>query len=511
MPRGRLARLTAGALGAALAALCYPRGGFWPLGWIAFVPLFAALNAAASRREAAAAGFFSGWAFQAASFFWIYATCRFAQIPVLVSLVAWGALSAVLAINWAAAALIGRWLADCAPRGLRPFLWAAVWTAVTAATERWTPRIPADMLGYTQWPNLALVQCGSWGGPHLLGFAVLLVNASLAEAWLDANTAVESAAAAPLALSFLLVAGLWAHGQVVLLNRPADPGPTARVEILQPNIDQYRKWDRAYVDEILTGFDELLARPHAVSPRLVVWPETSIPRFVPRAEAAPEAARWAKAEGAEHLVGIIAKEGPTNAVQLIGTDGAVKGFYAKRELVPFGEYVPFRALIPRFVIEHWLAILDNFGDMSAGEKDPPLLETPFGPTAATICYEATFPRWSRRDARRGARLLINVTNDGWYKDTWAPPEHLTMNVFRAVENRIPEIRAGNTGISAVIDPWGVITASMPLGERGRLDADVPLTDFFPRRSFYTRHGDWLGTLCLLLIALAAMRRVFIRI
>jgi apolipoprotein N-acyltransferase len=243
---------------------------------------------------------------------------------------------------------------------------------------------------------------------------------------------------------------------------------------------------------------------------LVVWPETSIPRWTPRGEAVPEAARWAKAQGATHLVGIVSKEGPANAVQLVGPDGTVKGFYAKRELVPFGEYVPFRALFPRFVIDRWLTILDNFGDMSAGPKDPPLLSTPFGATAVTICYEATFPRWARRDAARGARLLVNVTNDGWYKDTWAPSEHMTMNVFRAIENRVTEIRSGNTGISAVVDPWGVVTASLPLGARGRLDADVPLGDPFPARSFYTRHGDWLGTLCLLLAALACLRRASVR-
>jgi apolipoprotein N-acyltransferase len=512
MPRGRLARLTAAALGAALTALCYPRGGFWFLGWVSFVPLFVFLNAAASRREAAAAGFLAGWAFQAASFFWIYATCRFALIPVPVSLLAWGGLSALLAVNWAAAAVVGRWLTRGTGRSspLRPWIWAVVFTAVTAATERWTPRIPADMLGYTQWPNLALVQAGSWGGPHLLGFAVLLVNAALAEAWLDAPSGAAGPAAAPLALALALVGGLWAHGEAVLLRRPEASGPTARVEILQPNVDQYRKWDAAYVSEILAGFDELLARPGSRPPALVVWPETSIPRWVPREQAVPEAARWAKAQGAPHLVGIIAREGPANAVQLVAPDGSVKGFYAKRELVPFGEYVPFRALVPRFVIDRWLTILDNFGDMSAGPKDPPLLVTPFGATAVTICYEATFPRWARRDAARGARLLVNVTNDGWYKDTWAPSEHLTMNVFRAVENRMTEIRAGNTGVSAVIDPWGVVTASLPLGARGRLDADVPLNDPFPARSFYTRHGDWLGTLCLLLTALACLRRGLIR-
>ncbi|MDE2511806.1 MAG: apolipoprotein N-acyltransferase [Elusimicrobia bacterium] len=511
MPRGRLARLIAAASAAALTALCYPRGGMWFLGWISFVPLFVALNAAASRREAAAAGFLSGWTFQAASFFWIYATCRFALIPVPVSLLAWGALSALLAVNWMVGAALGRWLTEISSRSVRPFIWAAVFTAVAVATERWTPRIPADMLGYTQWPNLALIQCASWGGPHLLGFAVLLVNAALAEAWLDAPSGETGPAAAPLALAFLLVGGLWIHGASVLFRRPENPGPTARVEILQPDIDQYRKWDAAYVDEILAGFNELLARPGTRPPSLVVWPETSIPRWTPRDAAVPEAARWARAQSVAHLVGIVAKEGPANAVQLIGPDGAVKGYYAKRELVPFGEYVPFRSLVPRFVIDRWLSFLDNFGDMSPGPKDPPLLATPFGATAVTICYEATFPRWARRDAARGARLLVNVTNDGWYKDTWAPSEHMTMNVFRVIENRLPEIRAGNTGISAVVDPWGVVTASLPLGARGRLDADVPLNDPFPNRSFYTRHGDWFGSLCLVFAALCALRRAFIRL
>jgi apolipoprotein N-acyltransferase len=514
MPRGRRARLIAAALGAALTGLCYPRGGFWPLAWVSFVPLFVALNAANSRREAAAAGFLAGWAFQAVSFHWIYATCRFAQMPAAVSFLAWTGLAALLALNWCAGAWLGSVLSARAPRSARPFVWAVVLTAVAFATERWTPRIPADMLAYTQWPNLALIQAGSWGGPHLVGFAVLLVNAALAEAWLDAPTRTRGPAALPLAASLALVAGLWGRGALTLLNRPADPGPTARVEILQPNIDQYHKWDGAYVRDILADFDELLSRPHSRPPVLTVWPETSIPRWTPRGTAAPEAARWAMSEKSPHLVGIVARPegdaGPANAVQFVGADGAVKGFYAKRELVPFGEYVPFRSWIPRFVIEHWLTILDNFGDMSAGAKDQPLLETAFGPTAVSICYEATFPRWARLDARRGARLLVNVTNDGWYKDTWAPPEHLTMNVFRAIENRITEVRSGNTGISAVISPWGEITAELPLGVRGRLDADVPLNDPFPARSFYTRHGDWLGALCLCLTALGLLKRAAFR-
>ena len=172
----------------------------------------------------------------------------------------------------------------------------------------------------------------------------------------------------------------------------------------------------------------------------------------------------------------------------------MSGTYHKRELVPFGEYVPFPAL------RRFIGILNELGGITAGAADQGLFLTPLGPAAVTICYEAVFPRWSRYDAGRGARLIVNITNDGWYKDTWGPYQHFNTNVFRAVENRVTVIRAGNTGISAVIDPWGRTLAREDLGLRGRLDADVPLDDPFPRRSLYARAGDWLGNLTLALAA-----------
>jgi apolipoprotein N-acyltransferase len=513
MPRGRAA-LIAAAVGAALAGLSLPRASLWPLAWFGLVPLILAANAARSRRQAAWLGLSAGFGYHATVLHWIYATCRFAQIPWPVAALAWAALAAVLALNWALATALASWAGERSPRGLRPWAWACAWTAVASATALWTPRLATDVLAYTQGPNPALIQCGSWGGPHLLGFVIVLVNAAMAEAWLDAPSGGPGPAAAPLALSLAAAAGLWIHGHSVLLRRPLDVGPTARVEILQPDIDQYRKWDGAYVREILAGFDELLARP-GPAPALVVWPETSIPRWVPRGQAPPEVARWAAAQKATHLVGIVAGEeqgaGPTNGVQAVTPDGRVAAFYAKRELVPFGEYVPLRGLIPRYAIDHWLQVLDNFGDMSPGPAAPPLIATPFGPTAVTICYEAMFPRWARLDASRGARMLINVTNDGWYKDTWGPTQHFGANRYRAIENRIPVIRSGNTGISAVIDPWGEVVAELALGERGRLDADVPTADLFPERSFYSRHGDWFGALCMILTVLACAGRALMEL
>jgi apolipoprotein N-acyltransferase len=518
MPRGRnarLVRLLAAAAGGALTALALPRASLWVLGWLGPVPLFAALNGAESDAEAAGLGFLGGFVFHAVVLHWIYTTCLFAKMPPAAGALALGLLSGVLGIDWALTGWAGRALSRGLPRAVRPLVWAAVWTALAFAAARWTPRLGVDLLSYTQGPNLALLQAGSWGGPGLVGFLVLLVSASLAEAWRDAQDGTPGGPAVPaLSVSLALSAAVWAHGAWVLLNRRPVEGPTARVEVLQPAVDQYHKWDLAYVQEILSGFDGLEALPHGAKPALTVWPETSVPRITPRRDAAPEAARWAKTLGDEQLAGIIAGpeggRGPANAAQLVDPDGRVSGVYEKRILVPYGEYVPFRNLIPRFVIDHWLQVLDQFGDMSAGAPDQPPLSTALGPTGVTICYEAMFPRLSRLDAKNGARVLINITNDGWYKDTWGPYQHFAVNALRAIENRVWVIRSGNTGISAVIDPYGEVVGETQLGARTRLDAEIPMTDAFPERSFYARHGDWLGWACLgltvlLLLRLAAYR------
>jgi apolipoprotein N-acyltransferase len=512
MPRGRRSGLIAAAVGAALTALALPRTSFWPLGWFGLVPFFVALNRALTRREAATVGLVAGLAYHAVVLHWIYDTCLFARVPALVAGAALAALSLALAVNWALIGSVGFWLSQASARQMRPWIWAIVWTAVSAVCTSFTPRLAVDLWSYTQGPNLALLQAGAWGGPHAVGFLLLLVNAALAEAWLETGgpTPLKSQAAAPVAAAFALAAGVWLHGAFVLINRPAPSGPTARVEILQPAIDQYQKWDASAISAVLLNYEDLLSLPRKAAPALVVWPETAIPRWTPRGEAAPEVARWAKILRAEHLVGVIARD-PANGVQLVGVTGRVEGFYAKRELVPFGEYVPFRRFIPDFVVSRWLQVLDQLGDMGPGAKQQPLPTTVFGPTAVTICYEAMFPRWARGDAARGARMLVNVTNDAWYKDTWGPYQHFAVNALRAVENRTTVIRAGNTGISAVIDPWGVVVAQLPLNVRGRLDVDVPLTDSFQARSFYARHGDLLGAACALLTLTALFRRAMIRL
>ena len=159
-------------------------------------------------------------------------------------------------------------------------------------------------------------------------------------------------------------------------------------------------------------------------------------------------------------------------------------------LVPFGEYVPLQRLFTfggRFAAK----LVQEVSDFSPG-REAVTGEVDGHRVGGYICYEAIFPGLVRRFAAGGAELLVNVTNDAWYGTTSAPYQHLAMAAFRAVENRRYMVRAANTGITAVVDPWGRVLAPTRLFDRTVLVREVP---FVAGTTFYTRHGDVFARAC----------------
>jgi apolipoprotein N-acyltransferase len=176
-----------------------------------------------------------------------------------------------------------------------------------------------------------------------------------------------------------------------------------------------------------------------------------------------------------------------NSAFLVSSSGDVLGRSDKMHLVPFGEYVPLAKLLP-FV--HKLVV--GVGDFSPGDSLA-ALDIGKGKVGILVCFEGIFPDLSRRYVRDGAQLLVNITNDGWYGRSSAPYQHLSMAVFRAVENGVPLVRAANTGISAIIDKKGHISHTTALFEETFVTGDVLLGK---AGTLYTRIGDLFALICL---------------
>ena len=178
---------------------------------------------------------------------------------------------------------------------------------------------------------------------------------------------------------------------------------------------------------------------------------------------------------------------------MVDAAGVTTGIYAKQHLVPFGEYVPLRRLL--FFVS---PLVESVGDFSPG-PGPRTLSMEGAPVGAAICYEVIYPGLVRGFVTRGSRLLTTLTNDAWYGPTAAPHQHFQQATMRAIELGRYLVRAANTGISGVVDPYGRVVASTPLFERRLLAADVRLLD---ARTLYSRTGDVLAYACLVVTALA---------
>jgi apolipoprotein N-acyltransferase len=262
------------------------------------------------------------------------------------------------------------------------------------------------------------------------------------------------------------------------------------------------KWDPAFQEETVSRYERLTRSGWREPGTLIVWPESALPFYL---QAEPLYAARVRALAAElkspMVVGSPAfeRDGETmrflNSAFLISSKGEVLGRSDKLHLVPFGEYVPLAKLLP-FVNK----MVAGIGDFSPGKAAVPL-ETERGKLGVLVCFEGIFPEIARAYVKEGATLLVNITNDAWFGRSSAPYQHLSMVVFRAVENRVPVVRAANTGISSVIDSKGHIQAMSPLFEETSVSAQVRPGE---GKTFYNRYGDLFAAVTLCGAAIVAL-------
>jgi apolipoprotein N-acyltransferase len=241
---------------------------------------------------------------------------------------------------------------------------------------------------------------------------------------------------------------------------------------------------------------------------LLIWPESAFPFFLarepealtqitnlikPHTELITGAVRAAQSNNdAQHVRAY-------NSIYVIDPDGSIRSIYDKVHLVPFGEYLPFQRLLERIGLQQLTKVAGGF---LSGERRR-AIDVPGAPKMIPlICYEAIFPGAAiPRGERPG--WMVNVTNDGWFGISSGPYQHFQQARMLAIAEGLPLVRAANTGISAVIDPLGRITKSLPLGSEGVLDARLPQA---LEPTVYVRYGDHALIVFLVLSALAIGRR-----
>ncbi|MBE1283787.1 MAG: apolipoprotein N-acyltransferase [Rhodobacteraceae bacterium] len=328
------------------------------------------------------------------------------------------------------------------------------------------------------WIDTPLAAMLAFVGPHGLAFLTTFAGLSL-------GLVVWSGAHMSARLSGVLPAGLLAALPFVLPAEQPLQTTGKLVRLVQPNAPQHQKWDPAYQ---MMFYQRQLGFTAAVGeqgrPDLVVWPETSVPVLLENADPVLQQVAQ-EAGGAGVVLGLqSAREDRFfNSLVHVGPDGQVTGQYDKHHLVPFGEYVPFGDFMARFGI-HGFAARSGFG-FSAG-PGAELIELPgIGRALPLICYEAVFPQ-DVNAAKDRPDLLIQITNDAWFGTRSGPFQHLVQARMRAIEQGVPMIRVANTGVSAMIDPYGQVIHQIPLGQAGFVDAELPRP---LEPTLYSRAGD----------------------
>ena len=475
-----------------------------PAGLVAFGGLWLLLERTATLRGA----FALGWLFGLGSFLlglsWITEAfgvdaARFGALalPALAALSAGLALFPAVSVA-AARLLVGR--AGSVPLALAlAASWAAgEWLRGTVLTG-----FPWNIAGHAWGGSDAGLQAAALIGIHGLGLLAVL-------AAVLAAVALRQRRIWPAAIAVAVVAGPWAWGAARLADATPADVPGIRLRLVQPNIAQDLKWAEAERERILGRLLALSATPAAdgAAPTHIVWPESAVPYLLAEAPAIRAAvARIIPPRGAL-LTGAVRRTvapdggpGLLNSLVALDESGEITAAYDKIQLVPFGEYQPFRGLLaglPKLTV--------GTVDFIPGAPLEAMRVAGLPPLWPLICYEAIFPTTLPAQGPAPGWILT-VTNDAWFGTSWGPYQHALAARLRAVELGLPLVRVANSGISLVTDAMGRERARLPLATEGVLD--LPLPAALPGGTPYARHGDLpfaLGIAVLAGLALAGRWR-----
>ena len=475
--RGRWSRRLVLMVFGAIAALAFPTVNALPLLAVGIVALIWAVETAERRRSAFATGWWWGFGHGLAGFFWIANSFlidpwRFGwMVPFVIA-----GLAAYMAV-YPSLAVAASWHRNASPLA-RVLLLAAAWTVAAWLSGHLFTGFPWNLPAYVWSLNLPMMQSVAWWGAWGLSFVTILLCGVLALMGRgDRRQDVRAGGAVLAMIAVLYGLGAWRMAEsddaadLAAVTRPA-----TMLRLVQGNIDQWEKLTGAYRDRDIAKHLRLsVATPGIEKVNAVIWPETAATVFLDRS---PEWRAYVAAAAPRDgllITGTLRGDPPQgeperywNSLAVIDPQARILATADKFHLVPLGEYVPMRDILGPFISK----LTAGAGDFSAGPGPVTISVPGLPPFTSLICFEVIFPG-AVIDASNRPDWLLSVTNDGWFGRSPGPYQHFASARFRAVEEGLPLARAANTGISAMVDPFGRVIASLPMGTEGALDVLLP--------------------------------------
>ncbi len=442
-------------LSGVLLILSFPNFNFSLLPWVALIPLLYIVRRASAGR-AFSFSFLTGFVFFLGTIFWLTNV----TVPGYIFL------SGYSALYFGVFGLLAKRILEsriCSGRlaVIGDLMVPALWVALEYIRTHLFTGFGWALLGYSQYKNLYSIQVADIAGPYAVSFLIVLINVAVfrlffARRELRVSEGITVAA---------IVSAVILYSAAIMAQE--FPGVPVRLSVVQGGVALQEVWDPGKTGSILDKLEELTLRAAEDAPDLIIWSETPVARILGEKVYTARVKEMARKAGCPILIGCVTIDRDKddvkyyNSAAVITKDGAIGDIYDKSHLVPLGEYIPFETGLG------WLRrfIPDGFCEYSAGEGCSPLRlpDTPYV-FGVLICYEDIFPELAAAWAAKGAHFIVNMTNDSWFGEGGEQWQHASASVFRAIETRLPVIRAANNGVSCFIDPKGRIVSFVGEGE-----------------------------------------------
>lgn len=489
-------------VGGILAFLGFAGFDLWPLAFVAFVPLFAALDLEPTQRTRRIV--LLSWLFGtvgiAGGYYWLVEMLgNFSGFPFALNVL----IATILFVYLAGQFALFGWLwFRMSERG-----WNRTLSAVLAyvVAEFVFPNLFPFYYGVSLHPVPILLQTADLGGPLLVSGLILAVNSVLYETGRALVRRVPIPRVATVAVAGWLLAAL-VYGAVRMeqVEGWVAEAPKKTVGLVQVNMGIFAKREDPFEGH-RRHLEQSLELEREVAPDLLVWPESAYNFLLP--EDVDNVREQVTGNLQTPLLfGGLARRYENgerrlyNTAYLVNGDGTIEGTYDKTYLLAFGEYLPLGETFP-FLYD----LSPNTGHFTPGDHVRPLVLDDWR-IATLICYEDILPSFVRQAVREGdPHLLVNITNDAWFGDTTEPWIHLALAKFRAIEHRKFLLRVTNSGVSAVVDPAGRTVTHSGVFTRESLDAEVGLLRRWTPYQLLDAWPGWLAAAAVLWLAFVTSR------